>query len=87
MIDIKDIPDFVAETDPIFSYIHKVANHYWLSFDPEIQELTYSHAPHTFFRRYCNGYLFYTNEANLEFMKQPVSEIQRPENQHSTKLH
>ena len=55
MIDIKDIPDFVAETDPLFSYIHKVANHYWLFYDPDIQELTYSHAPHTFFRRYCNG--------------------------------
>ena len=55
MIDLKDIPDFVAETDPLFSYIHKVANHFWLFFDPDIQELTSSQAPDTFYRRYCNG--------------------------------
>ena len=32
-------------------------------------------------------YLFYTNEANLEFMKQAVSEMQMLENQFSTKLY
>lgn len=55
MINIKDIPNFVAETDPLFSYIHKVSNHFWLFYDPDIQELTFSQAPYTFYRRYCNG--------------------------------
>ena len=55
MIDIKDIPNFVAETDPLFSYICKVANEFWLFYDPDIQELTFSRAPYTFYRRYCNG--------------------------------
>ena len=32
-------------------------------------------------------YLFYTNEANLEFVKQAVSEMQRYDNQCSIKLH
>lgn len=55
MRDIKEIPDFVPEIDPFFSYIHKVSNHFWPSYDAEIQELTYSCAPHTFYRRYING--------------------------------
>jgi len=56
MTDIKDIPNFVAETDPLFSYIRKVANEFWLFYDPDIQELTYSIVPDTFYKRYCNGY-------------------------------
>ena len=32
-----------------------MANHFWLFFDPDIQELTSSQAPDTFYRRYCNG--------------------------------
>ncbi len=55
MIDIKDIPDFVAELDPLFSYIHKVSNHFWLYCDPDIQELSFSQVPHTFYKRYLNG--------------------------------
>lgn len=41
--------------EPLLEYATIVANNFWLFYDPEIQEPTYSHVPDIFHRRYSNG--------------------------------
>lgn len=41
--------------EPLLEYATIVANHFWMFYDPEIQELTYSHVPDIFHRRYSKG--------------------------------
>lgn len=41
--------------EPLLEYASIVANKFWLFYDPEMQEETYSHAPDIFHRRYSNG--------------------------------
>ena len=56
---IQELPkynDLNAYLDqPLLEYVNKVANHFWMFYDPEIQELTYSHVPNIFHRRYSKG--------------------------------
>ena len=56
---IQELPkydDLNAYLDqPLLEYVNKVANHFWMFYDPEIQELTYSHVPDIFHRRYSKG--------------------------------
>ena len=41
--------------EPLLEYATIVANNFWLFYDPEMQEETYSHVPDIFHRRYSNG--------------------------------
>ncbi len=43
-------------SEPLLEYVRKVANHFWMDYDPEIQEpLGYSSVPQKFAFRYFNG--------------------------------
>jgi len=65
---IQELPiyeDSLAYTfdEPLLDYVRKVANYFWMDYDPEINELTgYSSVPRRFALRYLNGEIDVANK-------------------------